>query len=101
NESSKIRYNRIKYLLENHANPLKIEDFIDMSQDTHDGPDNSIWRTGSTPKKTRTLGTWIVAIPKNDFPELYIKFANPEEDERIYRFTLDEAFWESGKFKEK
>lgn len=93
NESSYVRYNRIKELLENHKDLFTLEDFIEFSSDIHDGPDNSIWRTGSTPEKTRTLGTLIVAIPKDAPPVLYIRFANPCEEEYIEKLVLDEDFW--------
>lgn len=93
NQSSYIREKRIKELLESHSNPLNTEDFIKFSEDKNDGPDNSIWRTGSTPEKTRTLATWIVEIPKNDVPCLYVKFANPGEEEKIYEIKIENKFW--------
>ena len=93
NESSHVRYNRIKELLENHKDLFTMEDFIEFSSDIHDGPDNSIWRTGSSPEKPRTLGSLIVAIPEEGPPVLYIKFANPGEEEYIEKLVLDEDFW--------
>jgi hypothetical protein len=93
NESSQVRYNRIKDLMEHHKELFRMEDFIEFSSDIHDGPDNSIWRTGSTPEKPRTLGSLIVAIPKDEPPVLYIKTANPGEEEKTEKMILDEDFW--------
>jgi hypothetical protein len=75
--------------------PLTMEDFIKFSGDKNDGPDNSIWRTGSTPQKTRTLATWIVEIPKNDVPTLYVKCANPGEEEKTYEVKLEDKLWKT------
>ncbi len=94
--SSRIRLHRLQELLLRQVRPMSLEDFITLSEDRHDGPDNSIWRTGSSPTKTRTLATWIVSTPKNDVPSLYVKLANPDEPEKIVRLKLDPAFWAKG-----
>ena len=94
--SSRIRLHRIQELLLRQVRPMSLQDFITLSDDRHDGPDNSIWRTGSSPAKTRTLATWIVSTPKNDAPSLYVKLANPDEPEKIVRLKLDPAFWAKG-----
>lgn len=94
--SSWIRFQRIQELLLRQVRPLSLEDFINFSADRHDGPDNSIWRTGSSPGKTRTLATWIVSTPKDDAPSVYVKLANPGEPEKIVRLKLDPAFWTKG-----
>ena len=97
NESSSVRAERIKYLLNNQSDVFTVKDFIKFSEDKNDGPDNSIWRTGSSPEKTRTLSSWIVRIPKNGEPFLYVKLANPGEDEKFYELKLDENFWINSK----
>ena len=94
--SSSTRLDRIEHLLTEHPSPLTLDDFAAFSEDRHDGADNSIWRTGSSPEKTRTLASWILSIPENGFPDLYVKLANPGEAEKKCRLTLDEAFWEKG-----
>jgi hypothetical protein len=94
--SSRIRLHRIHDLLLHQVRPLSLQDFITFSADRHDGPDNSLWRTGSSPTKTRTLATWIVSTPKNDAPHLYVKLANPDEPEKIVRLKLNPAFWAKG-----
>jgi isopenicillin-N N-acyltransferase like protein len=94
--SSRIRLQRLQELLLRQVRPLSLDDFIAWSSDRHDGPDNSIWRTGSSPTKTRTLATWIVSTPKNEAPSLYVKLANPDEPEKIVQLKLDPAFWAKG-----
>jgi isopenicillin-N N-acyltransferase like protein len=91
--SSLARLKRIGSLLNDHANYLTIDDFVTFSEDTAGGPDDSIWRTGGAPGKERTLATWIIRIPKNGDPELYVKFANPDEPIRAYNMKLDVPFW--------
>ncbi len=94
--SSLKRLDRIGYLLKNHSEQFSMEDFILFGSDTAEGPDNSIWRTGGSPKKERTLATWIVLIPKQGNPELYIKFANPGQPEFELDMKLDTSFWTEG-----
>jgi isopenicillin-N N-acyltransferase-like protein len=89
--SSTQRYARIEELLRSRNTPFAIEDFIRFSQDRNDGPDNSIWRTGSNPHKTRTLATWLVSIPASGSPRLYLKTADPEEPERVCRLSVGDA----------
>jgi isopenicillin-N N-acyltransferase like protein len=95
-KSSLARFKRIGSLLSDHASYLTIDDFVAFSEDTAGGPDDSIWRTGGAPGKERTLATWIVYIPKNGDPELYVKFANPDEPTRSYNMKLDVPFWTEG-----
>ncbi len=95
-KSSAKRLERIEQLLTGHHCPLTLNDFISFSGDRHDGPDDSIWRTGSSPGKERTLATWIVSIPVKGVPSLYVKLANPGETEKSYRLELDESLWTHG-----
>jgi isopenicillin-N N-acyltransferase like protein len=95
--SSSKRLHRIEQLLTEHSSPLTLDDFAGFSDDRHDGPDDSIWRTGSSPGRTRTLATWIVSIPESGFPSLYVKLANPGEAEKTFRLKLDETFWNKGR----
>lgn len=91
-ESSVTRYDRIEELLNSRATPYSLSDFITFSGDRKDGPDNSIWRSGSTPKKTRTLSSCIVYLPSEGSPVLRVKLANPGDDEEIVNVRLDEVF---------
>jgi isopenicillin-N N-acyltransferase-like protein len=91
-ESSRRRQQRIEELLRNHAKPYSMGDFIAFSQDRNDGPDNSIRRTGSTPKKEVTMAVWIVYLPENGHPRLYVKLANPKEEEKTSRLNFEDVF---------
>jgi hypothetical protein len=92
-EGSRVRLERIRELIDRRPRVLTLTDFITMSEDRHDGPDNSIWRKGSTPKKVRTLASWIVQLPPNGPPSLYVKLANPGESPTTHRLKLDASFW--------
>jgi len=96
-KSSRTRLKRITELIGSYKNPLTVEDFKKIGSDKNNGPDNSLWRTGSTPKKSRTLATFIAEIPKHGPPVIYIKTANPDEPEKEYTFTLDGKFWAAKK----
>jgi len=91
--SSLARLKRILQLMTTHASPFTFEDFKTFSEDRHDGPDRSIWRTGSTPEKERTLATWIASIPRKGPPALYVRLANTGEPQRTYTLKLDSSFW--------
>jgi isopenicillin-N N-acyltransferase-like protein len=92
-KSSLTRFDRIRNLLATHGPAFSLEDFILFSEDQHDGPDDSIWRTGSEPGKERTLATWIVSIPKDSPATVYVKLANPDQPVKKQTFTLDQTFW--------
>jgi len=96
NISSLIRYCRIDRLLSLQIRPFTLEDFLACSQDRHDGPDNSIWRTGSAAAKARTLATWIVAQLPGAAPHLYIVLANPDEPQKILNLKLEPSLWKKG-----
>jgi isopenicillin-N N-acyltransferase like protein len=89
--SSLTRLDRINALLK-EAKSFSAADFIRFSNDRHDGPDNSIWRTGKTLRSTRTLAAWIVALPPAGDPQLYLKLSNPGQVEMIYRLNVTEVF---------
>jgi isopenicillin-N N-acyltransferase-like protein len=89
--SSLARLTRITALLK-EAESFSAEDFIRFSNDRHDGPDNSIWRTGKTPRATRTLAAWMVALPPSGDPQLYLKIVNPGQLELIYRLNVTTVF---------
>ena len=94
-ESSLTRYRRIQELLSAEKPPYTTASFKKMSADRDAGPDNSIWRTGSSPRKARTLATWIAEIPRAGAPTIYVKIANPDEAPKEYQFVIDDAFWQT------
>lgn len=91
--SSRIRLERIGALLDRRTAPWTLEDFIAFSRDRNDGPDNSLWRTGSNPDGKRTLTSWIVSLPPEAPPEIFVRMANPGEPERTLKVTLDKSTW--------
>ena len=95
--SSTNRSARIAELLKNPNRFYTVDDFIRFSEDEAAGPDNSIWRTGSDPHKTRSLATWLVSIPASGSPRLYLKTADPGEAERLCRLTVDDALRVTGR----
>ncbi len=95
-EGSYRRLQRIQQLLQAYVPPLSMEDFVVFSEDRKGGPEHAIWRNGRDPLAERTLATWIVALSKNDVPQLYVKIANPEGQEKVFRLSLHPAFWDSG-----
>ena len=95
-ENSLLRLNRLQYLLVNYHDRFSIDDFNALAGDKNNGPDNSIWRIGSSPKKERTLASWVVFLPMNSSPELYFKLVNPDSNELNYDIKLDKPFWTEG-----
>jgi hypothetical protein len=91
--SSQTRYNRIAGLLNSHASqPYDFDRFVSFSNDQNAGPDNSIFRTGSTPQKSRTMAVWAVAIAPAGSPVLYAKIMNPGKEETVLRISIDDVF---------
>lgn len=88
--SSQARYRRISQLLNNHSVPFTLDNFINISQDQHDGADDSIFRTGSDPLKTRTLSVLIIHIPPQGSPQLYAQILNPNEKEQIINLSVEQ-----------
>ena len=88
--SSAARLARITDLLKAHPVPCDTEAFAALSRDQHDGPNNSLWRTG---KRIRTLSSWIVETPAEGPSKLRVVLANPGEAETTNAFVLDEKFW--------
>lgn len=91
-KSSHIRYVRISDLLWETTTPYKLSDFLVMADDHTAGPDNSIFRTGSTKKSESTIATWAVSIPKEGSPILFIRILNPGEGTKIYQLQSKEVF---------
>ncbi|MBP2651696.1 MAG: peptidase acyl-coenzyme A:6-aminopenicillanic acid acyl-transferase [Firmicutes bacterium] len=91
-ESSQKRYDRIGQLLSSVTEPYDFSTVISFSNDQNDGPDNSIFRTGSMPTKPRTMAVWAVQIPPEGSPEVYIRILNPNEAEKVVRITADDVF---------
>lgn len=92
--SSATRLGRIGDLLKSSARPCRLDAMATISRDQHDGPDNSLWRTGS---KERTMASWIIETPPQGAPKLRVVLANPGQKEETNTLVLDERFWRSTK----
>jgi len=86
--SSQARLARIRFLLDQRPSHALAE-FERLSQDHHDGPDNSLWRDG----RKHTLAGWQMALPSAGAPKLHLVLANPGEPVREKDYMLDAAFW--------
>jgi hypothetical protein len=89
--SSETRVRRIAELLKTTPKPCDTASFAVMSEDRHDGANNSLWRTGKT--GSRTLSSWIIETPAQGPPKLRVLLTNPGQPEETNQFVLDEKFW--------
>ncbi|MCB2227297.1 MAG: C45 family peptidase [Desulfarculaceae bacterium] len=92
-KSSRARLGFIDKLLAGHPAPFTLADFLAYSQDKSNGPDHSLWRVGSTPRKTRTLAGFIVRLPVSGPPVVEALVANPGQKPERHRLVLDAGFW--------
>jgi hypothetical protein len=92
--SSATRLARIGDLMSAVPRPYRFDALVAMSKDQHDGPDNSLWRTG---RRERTLASWIVETPAQGPPKLRVVIANPGQAEETRVLVLDQRFWRETK----
>jgi len=90
--SSLTRYKRIEELLNANKKPFSFDDFIRISNDRNDSPDNSIYRTGKNKNSNKTVAVWIVYLATDESSKIYIKINNPGEEEKIYNMNINEIF---------
>lgn len=95
-ESSAARFARIKELMQQKQR-FSIDDFIVITNDQHDGDNNSIWRVGNedNPKSTQSMAAFIVHFTSEGDGEVYLKYRQNIEDkgnETIIRQSLKELF---------
>ncbi len=88
--SSSTRVRRVGELLRTAPRPFDTARFAEMSRDRHDGPNKSLWRTGTN---GCTLSSWVVQTPPQGAPRLRVLIANPGQPEELRHFVLDDAFW--------
>ena len=93
--SSHTRYDRITTLLEGKTAPFELADLMAFARDQHDGPDNSIWRTGSRqdgPQTLASFGVWLHPDAKPDV-SIVIRYS-PEDQGSEDVYQLDgEMLW--------
>ena len=92
--SSATRYRRVGELLADAPRPYTLARYAAISRDHHDGPDDSLWRTG---RKEATLSSWIIDSPAQGPQTLRVVLDNPGMPEAVRTWTLDDAFWARGK----
>jgi hypothetical protein len=95
--SSLMRLNRIQHLIAAQTSTFTLDDFVRISNDRNGGSEGALWRVTSASSTIRTLANWIVYIPPDGPPALYVKLANPDGPEKTYTVTLDSAFWKQKK----
>lgn len=83
--SSLQRYDRIGELLAAKGT----HDYADFRQYS---ADQTLWRTGTTPKAVRTLAAWVVRQAPDGTAVLYLKLANPGKPVAEYEFAVSDLF---------
>ena len=84
-QSSQVRLNRIRKLLDTTAKPFS-KDFINFTEDKNDGPDDSIFRVGTPGMDvSTTLATMAVYIPEQGAPEIYLKWRENPDDKTSWQ----------------
>ena len=76
-----MRLKRIQHLIARQTSPFTLDDFITFSNDRNGGSEGALWRAPGTSDTIRTLASWIIYIPPDGPPILYVKLANPDEPE--------------------
>jgi hypothetical protein len=95
-KDSELRLERINRTLSASSGPLTIDDFIKVSKDKGDGPDDAVFLPGGHSGAGQTLASWILWLPKSGPPELYAAIFGAQETEKEYDFSLDQPFWTEG-----
>ena len=91
--SSHARLARVDALVAALKRPLTMGMFQTVSEDRGNGPDNSLWRSGSKAKGARTLASFLVRLPLSGAPEAWVVLANPGQERREVKLILDENLW--------
>jgi hypothetical protein len=94
---SSMRLKRIQYLIARQSSPFTLDDFITFSNDRNGGSEGALCQASGTSGTIRTLASWIIYIPPDGPPILYVKLANPNEPEQAQTVTIDSAFWKQKK----
>ena len=90
--SSSTRLHRIDELLSEPHAPYTLDDMIAFSEDEHDGPNDSIWRTGSRKDGVQTLATIGVWLHDDANPDIYVKIRySPDDQGKEDIYQLDGA----------
>jgi len=91
--SSQARLQRIQVLLAGQKS-FTLEDFEKFGNDRSDGPDNSLFRTGSRPKSTRTMARFLVRTEPGQPPQAWVTDYDDPDRPWTFRHELNRDFWE-------
>ena len=91
--SSHARLARITELLSTQER-FTLGDFERFGNDRAAGPDNSIFRTGSTPESTRTMAKFLVQTVPGQPPVAAMTSYDDPNKPWTAKFVLDRKFWE-------
>jgi len=91
--SSQARLTRIQELLAGQKG-FTIEDFEKFGNDRSGGPDNSIFRTGSTPRSSRTMARFLVRTKSGQPTQAWVTDYDDPDKPWTFRRELDPGFWE-------
>ena len=91
--SSQARLQRIRELLADQKG-FTLEDFETFGSDRSDGPDNSIFRTGSTPRSSRSMARFLVRTKPGQPPRAWVTGYDDPDKPWTFRRELDPEFWE-------
>ena len=92
--SSTVRYARVEELLTNHEGKFTLDDFINISQDQHDGLNHSLYRMGSKPEGVSTVANFIVYLPPTGSPLVYVKYRAEADQQGQEKITGKEQLTE-------
>lgn len=93
---SVVRLERMRDLCKALNKPVDFQTFTALSQDQAGGPDQSIFRTGSSSKKPRTLAVVSIALPPGaKAPQMFVRLTNPGQPATERVLDLDSQFWAS------
>ncbi len=93
-ESSLKRYARIQSIMEDKKARFSADALRKISFDHSDGPNNSLYRTGTLCNPLRTIGHLTFEVKKNQPPRLYGWLRDMLADNRKLDIKLNDAFWQ-------
>lgn len=95
-QGSSVRLERMRHLLEGLPRPVSFADFAALAQDRCCGPDESIFRTGSSLKKPRTLAALAISLPPGGgAATVQVSLSNPGAAVENKTLLLDADFWKN------
>lgn len=93
-KSSETRLARINAILEGAEKPWTMDDFAAWARDRHDGPDRSLFRTGSKKGGPRTLAVMTVRIAPDGRVRLRTEYQPDPENDSDWAVKESEFFRE-------